>query len=137
MNDMIEEIDYIKAFSSNTPSKVYNISSLCIQYVNENLTKNLKAADVANALNISATHIQHTFKKETGVTLHYYIFRQKMQLAKLLLSQGQSAQSVASTLGYECYSTFYLNYMKYFQSPPSTPINKVFYGHEHHDDDNN
>ncbi len=102
------------------PIKVDKISHACIQYVNRHLTDKdkLLPQNLANELHISVSHLQHTFKKELGISLHAYISNQRMQLARKLLLQGQSPQSVANLLNYEYYSTFYHSFVKRFGAPP-------------------
>ncbi len=104
------------------PVKVDKISHACIQYINQNLTNKDKLSPqcLADELHISASHLQHTFKKELGITLHAYIFNQKMQLAKQLLMQGYTPQAVSDMLDYEYYSTFYHNFVKRFNAPPNS-----------------
>lgn len=103
------------------PVKVDKISHACIQYINQNLMgeDKLSPQHLAKHLHISASHLQHTFKKDLGVTLRAYIFNQKMQLAKQLLMKGNTPQSVANQLNYEYYSTFYHNFVKRFNVPPN------------------
>ena len=117
LNELILTLD-----ETNTlpPVKVDKISHACIQYIHRNLMdkSRLSPQNMANELHISASHLQHTFKKEIGITLHGYIFNQRMQLAKKLLSQGKSPQAVANLLDYEYYSTFYHNFVKRFGIPP-------------------
>ena len=108
LNEIISQL----LSSDNQPVEPINlktISASCIQYVNANLTGDTDLYTIANALNVSASHLQFAFKKEIGITLHKYITNQKMQLARNLMMRGQSAQSVARELGYEYYSTFYNN----------------------------
>ena len=102
------------------PVKVNKISYVCIQYIHQNLTEKdkLSPKNLAKELHISASHLQHTFKKEIGISLHSYIFNQRMQLARKLLLQGQSPQAVANLLNYEYYSTFYHGFIKCFGAPP-------------------
>lgn len=123
---IVETLDKMMASLNETntlpPIKVNKISHACIRYINENLTRKarLTPQNMAKELHISPSHLQHTFKKELGVSLHYYVFKQKMQLAKKLLSQGYSPQVVSDMLGYEYYSTFYHNFVKHFLSPPTS-----------------
>ena len=104
------------------PSKVDKISNACIQYVNQNLTvkDDVSPKNIAKALHISPSHLQHTFKKEIGISLHAYVSNQRMQLARKLLLQGQSPQAVANLLEYEYYSTFYHTFVKRFGAPPKS-----------------
>ena len=103
------------------PIEVAKISTACIQYINQNITskEKLSPKNLAKELHISPSHLQHTFKKELDITLHAYIFNQKMEFAKNLLLQGISPQDVSTQLGYEYYSTFYHNFMKRFNHTPS------------------
>lgn len=102
------------------PIQIDKISYACIQYINEYLTEKdkLSPANIAKELHISVSHLQHTFKKEIGVSLHTYISNQRIQLARKLLLQGESPQVVANRLNYEYYSTFYHNFLKRFGATP-------------------
>ena len=117
LNEIILKLDETNALP---PIKVDKISHSCIQYINLHLTDKdkLTPQNLAKELHISASHLQHTFKKELGISLHAYIFNQRMQLARKLLLQGQSPQSVSNLLNYEYYSTFYHNFIKRFGAPP-------------------
>jgi YesN/AraC family two-component response regulator len=39
----------------------------CVQYINENAMDPLTVHDLANHFHLSTSHIQHTFKKQTGI----------------------------------------------------------------------
>ncbi|MBQ8394722.1 MAG: AraC family transcriptional regulator [Clostridia bacterium] len=116
LNEVISKLD-----ERSAPVKVDKISHECIQYILRHLTEKdkLSPRHLANELHISVSHLQHTFKKELGITLHRYITDQKMQLARKLLLQGQTPQAVSDLLDYEYYSTFYHSFVKRFGSPPN------------------
>lgn len=107
---------------SLSPIMVDKISHACIQYVNQHLTDQelLSPKNIASELHISASHLQHTFKKEIGVSLQNYISNQRIQLARKLLLQGESPQAVSDHLNYEYYSTFYHNFVKRFGANPNS-----------------
>ncbi len=98
--------------------KTYTVSHSCIQYINKHISKKITLKDLANALNLSESHIRQTFKKETGTTLTSYIQQQKVQYAHQLLSEGMQPSLVAIELGYDYYSTFYDHYVKRYNMPP-------------------
>jgi AraC-like DNA-binding protein len=98
---------------------VHSISQKCMQYVNENLHKPLNAQSVAKALNLSASHLQNTFKQEIGITLHTYIITQKMHQAAHMINNGSTPQETADALGYTYYKTFYRNFCQINEYPPS------------------
>ena len=119
LNEIISQLTSLDNQSAE-PANIKTLSAACIQYVNANLTGDTDLHTIANALNVSTSHLQFAFKKEIGITLHKYIANQKMQLARKLLMRGQSAQSVSRELGYEYYSTFYNNYKKRFGVLPTS-----------------
>ena len=123
LNDCVEELVSMQDTAMITPTRINQLSHLCIQYITEHITENLTVHDIANALNISVSHIRNTFKKQTHISVQTYIFNQKMQLAQKLLTQGLSPQTVAKTLGYEYYSTFYHHYQKRFNMRPKAFVN--------------
>lgn len=123
LNDCVEELVSMQDTTMINPKRVNQLSHLCIQYITEHITENLTVHDIANALNISVSHIRNTFKKQTHISVQTYIFNQKMQLAQKLLTQGLSPQTVAKTLGYEYYSTFYHHYQKRYKMRPKAFVN--------------
>ena len=132
LNDCVEELTSMQNTAMINPTRINQLSHLCIQYITEHITENLTVHDIANALNISVSHIRNTFKKQTHISVQTYIFNQKMQLAQKLLTQGLSPQAVAKTLGYEYYSTFYHHYQKRYKMRPKAfvNLNKQLYDQE-------
>lgn len=122
LNELVLQLDKNKHDYTVIEGK---ISHACIKYINQNLTSKEKLTPeyLANELHISPSHLRHTFKKEIGVSLNHYIIYQKMQLARQLILQGQSAQAVSNYLNYEYYSTFYNSFVKIFGISP-TSLNK-------------
>lgn len=57
------------------------------RYVRVHLYEPLTLEDVARALCISKSHLSHTIKKETGETVHRWIIKEKIGMAKLMLSR--------------------------------------------------
>ena len=96
-----------------------SVSKICIDFIKANIDKNVTVQMISDATFISTSHLLHQFKKEMDITLHQYIVFQKIQAADNLLSKGVSPLTVAKQLGYDYYSTFYNNYVKYTGHPPS------------------
>lgn len=114
----------IKFLLTDTQNLMYNPVSvnkllhLCVDYINQNITKNITGADIAQHLHISESYLYRIFKSSMNITIHKYICNRKMQLADSLLKQGKSPQEVSDYLGYEYYSTFFMNYKKHFSRTP-------------------
>lgn len=90
----------------------------CVQYIIENAATPLTVHHLEEKFHLSASHIQHKFKKQTGITVQTFIFNQRMQLAQKLLFKGHLPQTVARMLGYEYYSTFNYHFKKRYNDNP-------------------
>ena len=88
-------------------------------YINDNITKKITVEEIACEFNISDNYLYHFFKKATGMPLRTYIEKQKMQYAKVMILQGNSATFVAAHLGYDYYATFCNQYKRTFGVSPN------------------
>lgn len=95
-----------------------------LDFINENIYKNITVEDIAKDCYLSEGHIHHIFKKELKTSPVNYIKMKKLAVAQKLLSFGTAPTEVAQKLGYEDYSVFYRNYVKYFNKKPSEDFKK-------------
>lgn len=56
-----------------------------VDYIGDNLEKDLKLADIARAAHLSPYHFSRLFKQSTGLTPHRYVIERRVQRAKELL----------------------------------------------------
>ncbi len=98
--------------------KTLSVSQRCIDFIKNNMDKPITAQMIADATFLSVSHILHQFKQEVGITLHHYISLHKVRVAEELLAKGITPAKVARQLGYDYYSTFYSNFVKYIGHPP-------------------
>lgn len=78
-----------------------------IDYIRQNIERDLPRSEIAEAVFMNADHLSRLFKKETGLTLHDFISREKMRVAaSLLLSTNLPVSLVASKVGYPNFSYF-------------------------------
>ena len=112
--------------------KTYQISYNVIRFIQKNLTKQITIKKIANEFDFSESYIRQRFKKETGISLNAYITQQKMNMARQLIAEGEKPTHVAELLCYQFYSTFYQQYIKYFNVPPKEitqqPDNRLWEG---------
>lgn len=113
----------ISGEQQKTPTNTQKILKECVEYINNNIKNNISAQDVADNIHLSTSYIQHLFKSKNGITLQKYILHQKMKLAHLLLSQGETPQAVSQKLGYEYYTTFNHHFKQFFHFSPSSVSN--------------
>ena len=78
-----------------------------IKYINDNITRSLSLSDVSEFLHITKEYTAKLFKRELGMTASEFINKQKVTLAKdMLTNDAMSLAEIASCLGYENYGYF-------------------------------
>lgn len=76
-------------------------------YIRDNLSRNLKAKDVAAQVNLSEAYFTIYFKEKTGVNFRDYLLGARIDQAKRLLRSGAANISeVAYRTGYQDYRSF-------------------------------
>lgn len=77
------------------------------RFIHENLDKEMKCKDVADAVYMDSDYLSKLFKKEAGMSLLEYIHKERIKLAsKLLLITNQSVSDIAMQTGYTNASHF-------------------------------
>jgi two-component system response regulator YesN len=90
-----------------------------LKYINDNITSPITLTDVSSAIHISKGHTTRIFKKEMGMTVSQYINKQKIILAKdMLTSKELSIQDIAHLIGYENYGYFNKIFTSHFGMSP-------------------
>ena len=90
-----------------------------INYINDNIKKNITLNDICEALHFSRAHISNEFSKVMRVTVMTYIRYKKIIAAHQKIIQGNvKINEVAYEYGFQEYSTFYRNYVKIIGKPP-------------------
>ncbi len=73
-----------KTMNDSTPSPIFVKFR---KYIKSHICESLTIEDIADALCISKSHLSHTIKRETGETVHAWILKEKINLARLMLSK--------------------------------------------------
>jgi AraC-like DNA-binding protein len=83
------------------------------------LDAELKIAEVANGLGVSAGHLRRVFHKVAGYTLQEYVIKQRMRMASELLAGGATVTAAAVRAGYCDVSSFTKVFRDRIGVPPS------------------
>ena len=83
-----------------------------IEYLDENITSEVRIRKIAEQLHISQSAVYRMFKEELRISLKQYILQKKMIYAETLLRQGVSPGEVARACGYRNYASFYKVFVK-------------------------
>jgi transcriptional regulator GlxA family with amidase domain len=74
---------------------------------------------MAQAVNLSHSHLQHLFKQQTGVCLGQLLTEQKLHRAAYLLTHSNlRIKEIANSTGYEHTSSFIRAFERHFAQPP-------------------
>ncbi len=90
-----------------------------IEYIGENLSKDLTVNHLASLLHVSPSSLTHTFKKECGISLHRYILQKRLLYARKLIFDGGRPTKIYGEAGFLDYSAFYKAYTRFWGKSPS------------------
>lgn len=98
--------DYVRE-RIGAPERAESPVEQAIHYIQQNIEKDMRRSDVAEAIYMNADYLARLFKKERGVSLGDFIVSEKMRVAASLLSGTNIPVSlVASKVGYSNFSYF-------------------------------
>lgn len=94
--------------------KISNI----IKYINSNLHEDLPLEMLSTQFYISKYHLLREFKKNTGYTIHQYIQKKRLIIARLLLKENTRVTEVSMRCGFGDYSNFIRSFKKEYGISP-------------------
>ena len=89
-----------------------------IEYINTNIEGDLSVDTIASKFNTTRCSISRHFKHKTGNSLHNYIVKRRLVVAKELIGKGFSMKTVAQKSGFNDYSTFVRAFKKEYNMSP-------------------
>jgi AraC-like DNA-binding protein/mannose-6-phosphate isomerase-like protein (cupin superfamily) len=93
------------------------VSSM-IDYINDNLESDLSLNELSGRFYTSRYHLLRVFKKYAGCTLHHYIRRKRLIIAKDLLRKGHTVSEACTITGFGDYSNFIRSFRNEFGISP-------------------
>lgn len=64
-----------------------------LSYMEENLGIPITVAELAQRVNLSASHFSRGFKQTFGITVHAYLMRRRIEVAKMLMAETSAELS--------------------------------------------
>ena len=90
-----------------------------IEYIDANLSQDLKLTELAQVINVSPPHFGRLFKQSLGISPHQYVLQRRIKKAKTLLVQGKlPVKQIGQTLGFYDQSHFSRVFRKYVGVTP-------------------
>lgn len=85
----------------------------CVRFIDQKLYGRLSAADVAAHIGMNASYLSSLFREKTGLPLHRYILRRKIEEGKTMLSNTRrSVSEIADALGFSSPAHFCAEFRK-------------------------
>ncbi len=111
--------------SRKNVNEISTVTHQIINYINLNLTTDLRIENISDKFFLSKAQLCRTFKKSTGSTIQNYISVKRLSNAKQLLNEGITPTDVYLLCGYNDYSSFYRAFTKYYGKKPKEEYIKV------------
>jgi AraC-like DNA-binding protein len=92
--------------------------SSVIRYINDNLGSSLTLDFLASKFYLSKYHLLREFKRHVGYSIHQYIQRKRLILAKSLLKEGLQVTEVSARCGFGDYSNFIRSFKQAYGLSP-------------------
>lgn len=90
-----------------------------LEYIDANLAEDVDADTLAQHFFISKYHMMRLFRRETGTTIHMYVTRRRLLLAREYIAGGMRATEACYRCGFRSYSSFTRACEKHFGSTPT------------------
>ncbi|MBZ4665444.1 response regulator [Mahella sp.] len=104
-------IEWMKCYKEDVICKAVQASDLtampvcilkAVAFIKENISTPIREEDVAYRVNMSRSYFSQNFRKITGLTFNDYIKKQRVNMAKKLLTDSnRTVADIAQTVGYE------------------------------------
>jgi AraC-like DNA-binding protein len=101
------------------------ISEKCMAYIADHIHLPISVDDIAKELNISVSHLAHSFKKQMNISIHQYILKKKLATAHHKIMDGKPATQAAEECGFNDYSGFYKQFKKTYHVAPSDCVFRI------------
>ena len=116
---LLMDIIMLKKESTNEVQPQNEVVRLAVDYINQNLGRNLTVQQIAHACNTSPSSLAHIFKREMYCSVYKFITKKRLISAYQRISAGEAATVVSVECGFPDYSGFYKQYKKAFGVSPS------------------
>lgn len=94
-------------------------------YINNHITEEISLDSLEKEFYISKFHISREFKKATGLTVHRYIVKAKLDLCKKLIEEGKAIVDIAQICGLGSYNNLFRVFKKEFGITPKEYYNEI------------
>lgn len=95
-----------------------SLEAVCA-YISKHIAEDITLERLANVFFIDKSYLNRQFKKATGMTLHRYIIRAKLQLSQQYIVKGYPLSEIYNLVGIGGYNNFFRAFKREFGVTPS------------------
>lgn len=120
VDDLVLHINRL-VYDQNAPKKKSADSSLyqlLLTYIEEHLDEDLSLGKLADEFYVSKYHIAHVFKDNTGISIHQYITKKRLELCREAIQSKMNIKEAYQMFGFGDYSSFYRAFKKEYGISP-------------------
>lgn len=96
-----------------------------VDYVNRHYREKLTLDGLAEHFYVSKYHLSHEFQKHMGTGIYRYIQKKRLQIARHLLTKGETPTAVSSLCGFGDYAGFYRAFTAEYGVSPKGFVDSV------------
>ena len=96
-----------------------SICSKVKEYLDYHFTENISLDDLEEKFYVSKFHLSRVFKQQTGSSIHEYITKLRMTLARQLLYTDAPLNEIYQSCGYNSYSSFFRSFKARYGCSPN------------------
>lgn len=89
-----------------------------LNYITEHIGEDIKVKDITDYLYVSRSYLSKLFSSTMGLSIHQYIIKKKLYLAKQELLSGSSINNIYQKYGFGNYSSFFRAFKNEFGLSP-------------------
>lgn len=88
-------------------SRSSQVVSAAVDYIGEHYGEPLSLEELAERFYVSKYHLSHEFNRLVGTSIHRYILKKRLQIARQLMARGKRPGEVWESCGFGDYTGFY------------------------------
>lgn len=117
-NIFLELCRYARSHPSGESGAGHAAVTQAIDYIAAHLTEELSLQKLANRLYLNPSYLSRLFREQTKVTVHQYILKKRLTLARALIEQGMPITQVCPKSGFNDYTNFFRAFKREYGMTP-------------------
>ena len=107
ISNVMKLLVFLDKYSLESTASASGLMSKAVEYINNNIFRNINIDEICSAIHISKHHFCRQFKKNMGMTVMEYILKTRIVMAKnMLLKEKLSVTEISNRCGFSSISYF-------------------------------